>query len=156
MRSHLMQMQKRWECKSGDCRWDAFQEAVDYLSKISRLSAVGRSHPLTAASRANIGVESARVRNVTERQHTTAAYVCADTIPGVVDTWERGHASSSPLCACPDAPQLRGLFLPSRLSRIFAISPIMQIISGRLRTRSITTIIRDILCKELIRTISST
>lgn len=97
-----------------------FYEAVDYLSKISRLSAAGRSHPLTVASRANIGVESARVRNVTERQHTTAAYVCADTIPGVVDTWERGHASSSPLCACPDAPQLRGLFLPSRLSRIFA------------------------------------
>lgn len=80
-----------------------YGEAVDCLHRVSRLSVVGRSRPLTAASRANIGVESARVRNVTERRHTTGMYVCADTDPGVVDTWERGHAPSTPSRACPDA-----------------------------------------------------
>lgn len=58
-----------------------YGEAVDCLHRVSRLSVVGRSRPLTAASRANIGVESARVRNVTERRHTTGMYVCADTDP---------------------------------------------------------------------------
>lgn len=68
---------------------------TDYLLRISRLSVVGRSHPLTAASRANIGVESARVRNVTERQHTTAVYVGADTIPGAASS-TRGNANTRP------------------------------------------------------------
>jgi len=130
-----------YECKNiGNSRREMgyFYETVDYLPREFRDCFVGRSHPLTATSRANIGIEPAR--ETWWNDSTQRRYTCTDTIP--VDTWERGHASSSPLRACPDAPQLRGLFLPSRLSYIFAI---MQIISGRLRIQSIVTINRDIL-----------
>jgi len=58
-----------------------YERQFDCLRRVSRLSVVDRSRPLTAASRANIGIESARVRNVTERRHTTGLYVCADTTP---------------------------------------------------------------------------